>query len=278
MEDILLRKKSGELAPFNSEKLISSLLRSGASQDDAYFILNIVKSSIVTGMSTHKVYQLAYKLLKKRSERVAGRYRLKKAIFDLGPTGYPFESFVGELIKLEGYTVETGVVLEGRCVKHEVDVHAQNNTKTIFVECKFHNDQKKKSDVKVSLYVKSRFEDLKAKRIANVDDKHSFEGWIITNTRFTSDATQFGLCSGLKLISWDYPNNGNLRDLIDLSGFHPITTMHSITKKEKIKLLDHKIVLCRQLAKNTEILIKIGIADRRIVRIIEEASTITKSN
>jgi len=274
MTNISITKKSGELAPFDSEKLKQSLLRSGASQSDADYVSEIVIDNIVNGMSTHKVYRLAYQLLRKRSGKVAGRYRLKKAIFEMGPTGYPFESFIGELIKLQGYSVETGVILDGSCVKHEVDVHGNKKDKTVFVECKFHNDVKKKSDVKVSLYVKSRFEDLKQKRLNQVDANHIFEGWLVTNTRFTEDASQFGSCAGLKLISWDFPATGNLRQLIDSSGFHPITTMHSVTKTEKVILMDKKIILCRQLEGRQDILTKMGISERRIERIIIEANQI----
>ena len=275
MNNISITKKTGERALFDPEKLRESLIKSGANKGDADYVTSVISGRIVDGMSTHKVYRLAYQLLRKKSGRVAGRYRLKKAIFDMGPTGYPFESLVGELIKLQGYSVETGIVLNGKCVTHEVDVHAKSKSKTIFVECKFHNDIKKKSDVKVSLYVKSRFEDLKLKRINEVDENHIFEGWLVTNTRFTSDAAQFGTCSGLKLISWDYPTQGNLRQLIDSSGFHPITTMHSITKKEKISLMDNSIVLCRQLVINIEVLKKMEITEKRIQRIIEEANQIS---
>lgn len=275
MKNISITKKSGESVAFDMEKLVGSLIQSGASQNDADYISNIVRDSIIDGMSTRKIYKLAYQLLRKRSTKVAGKYRLKKAIFDMGPTGYPFEHLVSELIRLKGYTTETDQVLTGKCVQHEVDVFAKKANQTIFVECKFHNDVRKKSDVKVSLYVNSRFHDLKKKWEQDADTHHNFEGWLVTNTRFTKDAIDYGICAGLKMISWDYPAQGNLRQLIDSSGFHPITTMQSLTKKEKTYLLDNEIILCRQLMNYTDLLRKIGIKENRISRIISEANQIS---
>jgi len=275
MNSISIIKNSGESVEYNSEKLKKSLLQSGATQVDADFVTNYISNIIVNGMSTRKVYKLAYKLLKKQSVKVAGKYRLKKAIFGMGPTGYPFEHLVSELIKLKGFTTETGVTLYGKCVSHEVDVFAKKQGTTVFVECKFHNDVRRKSDVKVSLYVNSRFHDLKNKYMLNTDNQHVFEGWLVTNTRFTTDATEYGECAGLKLISWDYPAQGSLRQLIDSSGFHPITTMQSITKKEKSFLLDNKVILCRHMNNQTALLRKMGISDKRITKIISEANQIS---
>jgi len=275
MTDISITKKSGESVAFDTDKLKRSLIQSGASQNDADYISAMVCDNIVDGMSTRKIYKLAYQLLRKRSTKVAGKYRLKKAIFDMGPTGYPFEHLVSELIRLKGYTTETDQVLNGACVQHEVDVFAKKEDSTIFVECKFHNDVRKKSDVKVSLYVNSRFHDLKKKWVPETDDQHNFEGWIVTNTRFTKDAIEYGVCAGLKMISWDYPAHGNLRQLIDSSGFHPITTMQSITKKEKEFLMDNEVVLCRHLINHADLLRKVGIKENRISRIMSEANQIS---
>lgn len=275
MTNISITKNSGETVAFDTDKLKRSLIRSGASQNDADSITDIITKSIVDGMSTHKVYKLAYKLLRKRSGKVAGRYRLKKAIFDMGPTGYPFENLVSELMKLKGYTAETGLILNGACINHEVDVFAEKPDKTVFVECKFHNDVRRKSDVKVSLYVNSRFCDLKRKYEQSTDGQHIFEGWIVTNTRFTSDAVEYGVCAGLKMISWDYPAHGNLRQLIDSLGIHPITSMQSITKKEKVFLLENKVILCRHMENQKGLLEKMGIKENRISKIIEEAVQIS---
>ena len=50
---------------------------------------------------------------------------------------------------------------------------------------------------------------------------------------------------GLKLISWDYPFNKSLRDQIDKYGLYPITSLTTLSKKDKEKLLDKGYVLCQ---------------------------------
>ena len=265
----LVTKRSGEKVPFDKEKLKRSLERTGAGLNDIQNIIRQVNNRLVDGMSTHKVYQLAYAILRKKSYQVAGKYRLKKAIFELGPSGYPFERFVGELLKFQGYQVQVGQIVKGHCVDHEIDVIAEKENKKFMIECKFHHDTGKKSDVKVSLYIHSRFLDVEKQWNKQPEENLKFhQGWIVTNTRFTDDAIRFGKCAGLQLISWDYPEQGSLKQRIDISGLHPITALNSITKTEKQMVLGKDLVLCRQL--NPAILIEIGIKENRIQKIMKE--------
>ena len=94
---------------------------------------------------------------------------------------------------------------------------------------------------------------------------------MVTNTRFTNEAIQYGKCAGLKLVSWDYPHQGSLREWIDNSGLHPITALQTVTKKEKQQLLENEVVLCRELVGNEKLLRSIGIRERMIPKIINEA-------
>ncbi|MBN2172604.1 MAG: restriction endonuclease [Bacteroidales bacterium] len=271
MEDkiIQVRKRSGEKVPFNTDKLKLSLERSGAGDADILKIVEAVQNRLFDGISTHKVYQLAYSLLRKRSNSAAGKYRLKKAIFDLGPTGYPFERFIGELLKYQGYEVKVGQMVKGHCVDHEVDVVAEKENKKFMIECKFHQDPGRKSDVKVSLYIHSRFMDIERQWKKQADEKtHFHQGWIVTNTRFTEDAVRYGKCAGLQLISWDYPEQGSLKQRIDISRLHPVTALSSLSKNEKQQILDMDIVLCRNL--NEGHLLKARIRQNRFKTIMQE--------
>jgi hypothetical protein len=268
-DNIEIVKKSGERVVFDSSKLKQSLERSGAGTEEIEYIIGQVREKIVDGMSTRKLYHIAYSLLRKRSNKVAGRYRLKKAILELGPTGFPFEKFVGELFKHQGYDVQVGVVVPGKCVTHEVDVIARKGKKQLMMECKFHSDTSRKSDVKVPMYISSRFYDVKSQWEKEYGDKIDiYQGWVVTNTRFTQDAINFGRCAGLQLMSWDYPRTGSLRDRIDASGLHPVTALQTLKKAEKQQILDMGIVLCRNLSPN--ILRDINVSERRINKAITE--------
>lgn len=81
-----------------------------------------------------------------------------------------------------------------------------------------------------------------------------FYGWVVTNTRFTPDALAFGECSGLKLMSWDYPQHHSLKDKIEQFRLFPVTVLTHLTKTEKQLLLSKNIVLCKQVIQNLSIL------------------------
>jgi hypothetical protein len=276
---ISIVKKSGESILYDPAKLINSLERSGAGSDDIRFILNEVEKELYDGITTRKIYRKAYALLKRVSSGAAGRYRLKEAIMELGPTGFPFEKFVGELFRYQGYQVQTGEIVQGKCVSHEVDVIAEKENEVLMLECKFHAMAGRKSDVKVSLYIHSRFEDIRNKRKVDPENtgNRSFRGGLVTNTKFTGDAIDFGNCAGLKMISWDFPGSGSLKNRIDISGLFPITCLFSLRKLEKKQLIDRGVVMCRELCEKPELINNLGVTHVRFKRILQEVTAICNS-
>lgn len=278
-KNIIVTKASGEKVPFSANKLQLSLERAGAGEEDIDAVLCEVKSILYEEIPTKKIYQTAFRMLRKRSKITVARYVLKKAIMELGPTGYPFERFVGELLKYQGFKVQVGVMLPGQNVQHEIDVIAENDDSRFMVECKFHNRQGLKSDVKVPLYVHSRFLDVEKQWKKQPGFAGKFhQGWIVTNTRFTEDAINYGNGVGLKLIGWDYPKKGSLKERIDLSGLHPLTCLTSLTKSEKQRLLENNIVLCRELVQDDQILREAGIKENRVKKITREAELLYSGN
>ncbi|MFT5861708.1 MAG: hypothetical protein ACI828_000351 [Flavobacteriales bacterium] len=265
---IKVKKSSGEKVTFSLDKLKSSLRHSGASDKDVQYILNVVRDELYQGISTREIYNRAYALLKKKKSIFASKYKLKKAIYELGPTGFPFERFIGQLMHYSGYACDVGVIVSGKCVHHEVDVVAQKAKQTFYIECKFHNEEGLNCNVKIPLYINSRYRDIVDKQM-NGDHTHT-EGWVVTNTRFTSDAVTYGTCAGLKLLSWDYPEGNGLKDRIDRLGLYPITVSTLLTKREKNFLLGRDVVLCKQLHNDRFYLDHLGISDTRKSRILNE--------
>ena len=157
---IKIVKYSGDIVDFNVEKLINSLRRSKANEELIQQIVEQVKAELYDGITTKKIYQMAFKMLKGKSRVSASRYKLKKAIMELGPTGFPFEKFVGKILEQEGFQAEIGVIVQGHCVQHEVDVAALKDNKHYMIECKYHSDQGRTCNVKIPLYIQSRFLDV----------------------------------------------------------------------------------------------------------------------
>ena len=279
MTTITVTKASGEKESFEENKLRRSLNSTGADQQIIDRIANAISEILYDGISTQEIYKRAFRLLRHYSDRSAGRYKLKEALLELGPTGYPFEKFVGELLKRLGYHTETGIIVNGNCVSHEIDVIAEKDNKHFMIECKFHNRKGHKCNVKVPLYIQSRFKDVErnwSSQPGHEDTQH--QGWVVTNTRFTKDALQYGNCIGLKLLSWDYPQDKGLKDLISKVNLHPITCLSTLSKKDKQKLLHQDIVFCHQLCENDKILTSIGLDSRKKNQVLKEAQEICNTN
>lgn len=270
-DQILVTKASGEKALFSSQKLRHSLLKAGASESVIKDVFNELGPQLYEGISTKKIYRTAFNILRKVSKPHAARYKLKEAILELGPSGYPFEKFVSEILKSQGFEVEVGVLVEGHCVKHEIDVVAQKGNQHFLIECKFHNEQGIKCDVKIPLYIQARFQDVEKKwSMLPTHNTKFHQGWLVTNTKFSGDAIQYGTCVGLHLLGWDYPTGGSLNELIDASGLHPITCLTSLTNSEKEKLLERSIVLSKELCDKPQLLAALGISSARQERILKE--------
>jgi hypothetical protein len=266
-------KHSGSIVDFNRDKLKSSLLKSGASSKVVEDVLQDIEKQIYEGVSTKQIYKLAFGLLKKSSSSHAARYNLRAAIQQLGPAGFFFEKYIARLFIAEGYLAQTNLFLSGKCVGHEVDVAILKNNYIEMIECKFHGRSESNSDVKVPMYILSRFNDLKDRNHRIFTKNDTISGcWIVTNNRFTSDAMAFAKCSGLQLLSWDYPERNSLRRRVDNDHLYPITCLTTLTIAEKDKLMVSDIILAKEIIDNMELLEKIGLSPNRVKNVLKEVS------
>jgi len=272
-----IMKNSGEIVDFSRNKLRQSLQRSGASESEIEDIVFAVENQLTQGMSTRQIYRIVGQMLKKISAPHAARYNLRTAIQQLGPAGFFFEKFISLIFLSEGYEVRNNLILQGKCVSHEIDVLLRKGNAITMIECKFHARNASVSDVKVPMYILSRFNDLKDKTHRIFNNKDSINNCkIVTNNRFTVDAKAFATCSGLGLLSWDYPKTNNLKSKIDDNALYPVTCLTTLTMVEKQKLLILDIILVKQLIDAPDTLATIGISEGRQKKVINEAAGLCK--
>ncbi|HTO35264.1 MAG TPA: ATP cone domain-containing protein [Flavobacterium sp.] len=266
-------KYSGEIVSFNRDKLKNSLMKTGADTTIVEEVLRAIEKELYEGIPTKKIYRMAFKMLKAKSNVHAARYNLRNAIQALGPAGFFFEKFISELFADQGYEVRTNIILQGRIVSHEIDVLIKQNDWVEMIECKFQSSQDSKNDVKVPMYILSRFNDLKGITHSVFEKGDTVSGCrIVTNNRFTEDAIKFGESSGLKLLGWNYPKDNGLKDLIDSCRLYPITVLTTLTLAEKDKLLMQQIIMVKDLIKKSYWLQKIGLSNYRITNVLKEAN------
>ncbi|MBI4080736.1 MAG: restriction endonuclease [Candidatus Levybacteria bacterium] len=237
-------KADGSKEAFDEQKVVHSIQRAKIPADLHPQVLAHVKNKLYEDIPTAEIYHHIIEFLGKApNPYVHSRYSLKQALMALGPSGYPFEDYVAEILKDHKFTVSVRQILLGRCISHEIDVIAEKDKWRVMVEVKFHNSPGVRSDVHVPLYTKARYEDLR--------DKHNLhEAWIVTNTKTTSDAIAYAHCIEMKVISWSYPEGESLRDLIEKAHLYPITMMSTLSESSKITLLNNHIVLCKDICKD----------------------------
>ena len=276
MQNKYVIKATGEREEFNPQKLRDSLMKTEANLEVIEKIISQIEKELKDGDSTKDIYHHAFQLLGREERPAAIRYSLRRAIMDLGPTGFPFEQFVAEILHTKGFETTTDYVAKGECAEHEIDIAAWNKEKLIFVEAKFHNELGIKSDLKVVLYVNSRWEDLYNMEFDGFDQKRKLdEGWLVTNTKFSESAIKYAQCRGMKLIGWNYPEKGNLQDLIEEARLHPITCLESITPSDEKLLMEAGVVLCKQAFDNPDILVQAGLSKDKIDKMIAEIKLIS---
>jgi Holliday junction resolvase len=264
-------KSSGDRVDFDEEKLRKSLAYSGASKSIIGSIVKRINGLLYPSITTEEIYDMAYEMLMEHSSFYGARYKIKKALFELGPSGFPFEKYVNELLLKEGYHTDLNQNLEGKCISHEIDVVAVKDQELFLVECKFHSERTRVCNVKDPLYLQSRFTDVVAGLEVSVKKKYkSIRQWVVTNTRFTKDAIDYARCCEMKLVSWNYPLDYSLKILVDKHQLYPITSLSSLSQAEKQQLLQMDIVLCSQLNKDRGVLDKIGLSNNRIDSVVEE--------
>ncbi|MFA5107492.1 MAG: restriction endonuclease [Patescibacteria group bacterium] len=243
-----IQKAAGHYQPFDRDKFVSSLLKSGVPKR---FVLHLSRQAERLEpklRNTDQLFDFAHQELAQKDRKSAMRYSLKRAVFELGPTGFPFEQYVARLLDRLGYRTQTNVYVRGYCVSHEVDILAWKGKKTHLIECKFHSYRGIKTNVKIVLYVKARVEDIDRALVAGADTDRQAQpqkidqAWLITNTKHTIEAEKYARCAGIHLVSWGYPAGAGLESLIEKTRLYPVTALLHLDRAFKKRLVSLGLV------------------------------------
>lgn len=266
-----VKKQDGTLEPFDREKVVRALVRSGAGSATASEIATAVESKLKNGMSTSRIYTIAFKSLEESKPGAAYRFSLKNSLMEMGPEGYAFETYLAEIIKAHGHDTKTRQILRGRCVTHETDVVAEMGGKTEVFECKYHNLSDGKCRIQNALYTYARFLDLK-------DAGSCDHATLATNTKFTEEVIMYSNCVGLGLLGWSYSTSGgSLQDLIEAKRIYPINMLSAINRFAFSRLHSAGIITLKQVgALSDSELEKLGINSQVIGKIRAQSGEIEK--
>lgn len=265
-------KASGTPEKFSKKKLYTSLQHAGVPPKTCQSITDQISKEMNEGFKTRDIYRRALGLLNERSHIAAVHYSLKRALFDLGPSGYFFEEFVARYFEELGYETKTGQTFQGKFVRHEVDVTGHRPGKKIFVECKFHNRFGIKNDIKIALYVKARWDDLKE----GPDGKGLSAFYLASNTAFSLDAITYATGTGLQLLGVNAPPEHSFLDQIKNLRLYPITSLKRLSRSMKHALLSQGIILAKDLINRHDLFLKYGWQERDIEMLMNEVDILIK--
>ncbi len=267
-------KASGLEEKFSSRKIYQTILEAGGSGKIARDVISVVKKEYHENMTTREILEIVLRELKNFPD-VRARYDLKRAIMSLGPSGFPFENFFGDLLKEYSYETKVRNFIKGKIITHEVDIIASKisggKKKSYMIECKYHNEPGNSTRLHPALYTYARFLDLNSRERPDMP-------WLVTNTKCSPDAKDYARGVGLKITAWNFPKEKNLRRLIQEKKLYPITIIKSISNITKEKLFRARIVIAKHLLNFPvgELMNKTGLSEREIHKIIEEVKEICK--
>ncbi|MCX8198083.1 MAG: ATP cone domain-containing protein [Candidatus Micrarchaeota archaeon] len=247
MGEIFVQKADGRLEHLDYNKIRNALRKAGASGSLANEVVDAISPKIYQNIPTKEIYRLAFEKLSELRPGAAARFGLRSALLALGPDGYPFETFIGALLKGRGYQTRLRQILQGRCIQHEIDVVAERGeymglkpTKCI-VECKFHNSPHYECHIQSALYSWARFLDVKEQN-PDIDS-----AWLVTNTKFSRDVITYSDCVGLKLLGWSFPENESIQVRIEENKLYPITLLPHLDRRTFLVLHEAGIILAKEL-------------------------------
>ena len=269
-------KADGRVERFKPEKITRTLRRARASRKVSERIIKEIKTRVYDGITTKEILKLVKSLLRKEEARAAMRYDLKGAMMRLGPAGFPFETFVAKVLEHYGYKTRLRSILQGRCVRHEVDIIAEKASeeriKRYLIECKYYNSSGNFISLKDALYTYARFLDLN--EASELGKGKRFDGvWLACNTRASYGARRYANCRGMRLLGWLHPRGQGLERLVEEKKLYPVTILPSVDRKALGNLSNAGLMLVRDLLIHDFDILreKSGLSKEKIRKIIKEA-------
>ena len=268
-------KADGSSEEFQPQKIMRTLRRAGASKAAAEKVLSEIEATLYDGITTKEILKRVKVLLPKEEIEAAMRYDLKGAIMRMGPAGFPFETFVSEILQHYGYKTKLRTIVQGRCVQHEIDVIAERTSgtaKRCMIECKFHNLPGASVDIKDVLYTYARFLDLNEGSDLGKGDRFD-EVWLASNTSASPDATRYVNCKGMKLLCWRYPKDMGLEKMIEGKRLYPVTILRSVDRETLDKLSAADLMLAKDFVTHdiNYLKEKTGLKEGKLRKLVSEA-------
>jgi len=270
----------GEKEFFSPRKVYQSARKAGASKQLAEKISQQIEKEVYPEIRTLRIFQKIKKLLSQESPRAALKFHLKQSLFKLGPSGFPFEKFIGEIFSNNGFKVKLNQIIQGKCLSYEIDFLAQKDNFLYFGECKFRNRGESLIHSKVALANYARFLDIKEGNSLQKLKNPNWQTILVTNNKFSRATIKFSQCKKTGLLGWRYPKGKSLEKIIEEKRLYPITILPSFKKSfvpffNSAKIMLAKDILQIDLEKFSQ---KSGLPLKKLLSLNKEAKILLGEN
>jgi len=263
---------AGEKEPFSWKKVFNSARRVGADERLAREIARTVEKEVYPGIRTREIFARVLQILNQKNPPLATIFNLKEALRRLGPTGFPFEKYIGRILEEEGFRVKLNQIVNGFCTHYEIDFLAEKEGVLYIGECKYHQIPGLKVDLTVALANYARFLDIKkGGKLGN----QPLKSVLVTNTKFSAQAIEYSECVGVSLLGWKYPSQRSLEKIIDEKRLYPITIFPEINNYLIRIFFKKGIILISDLLQAEEKeLKKEGLSPGKIKNLLKKAASV----
>ncbi len=254
-------KRNGELEKFDPNKIVRTCLRVGLDEKSAQEVAREVKSEIYNRIPAEELYKIVMGKLRKIERSHAYLYRLKEAVAEIEP--FAFEKYTKTILESIGYDATWNVIIQGKCVDHQVDVVAKKDGNLYLVECKRHVNPHRFCGLGVGLQVQARLEDIRDGYKLSVNKYNFYRAWIFTNTKFSEHIIKYANAKKILLTGWNYPDGNGLQNLSQLEKTLPVTLL-PISSNLKAHLQEKNIItLYEFMSASMRALSSLGIDGKR---------------
>jgi hypothetical protein len=276
--EVSVTKANGTKQPYDPEKIIQTCLRLGATHKEAVLIEQKVAWKVYEGISTQKLLQLIFALLRKPKPAVRHLFDLRRGI-SLMVSKPEFEVFVRMLLAHSGFEVKSNTILRGLCGEHEVDALASKDGLTYLVEAKHHVNYHGLTGLDESRIARAIIEDVTEGYQKGMTEIKVDRAMIVTNTRFSDHAFSYGHCREILQVGWTAPDDFSLRDTVQKHKLYPISCLRGLNIDTRLRLANAGIVLIKQLLQQDSRYLerKLGLPNETVMSIMEKARHTTET-
>ncbi len=251
---------------------MQTCLKMGADNYIANEVTERIEKKLFQGITTQMILQQIFTYMREYRPGVSHLFDLKQGISLMEPKP-EFELFIQFLLAHTGFEVAPNQVLKGKCGEHEVDGIAKKDGVTYFVEVKHHFSYHTLTGLDESRIAWAVLEDVTDAFTAGLTSLKIDRAVIVTNTRYSDHAIQYGKCKNLIQIGWTSPEHFGLREAIEKNQLYPLSCLRGVSVEVRLRLVDSGIVLIKQLLNQDRLTIerKTGLPQSTVDSIIEKA-------